>query len=153
MLIKEKSKGKACVFLHGCGFSDGESLSAEALSLSVGVNVDEKDGSLYINDKKAEVLSYFEDGRACAARVENSFYVSLPYLSRETAKRIIDYSGAHVWCDSGEPVIVSSGYALIVCQRAGDRKILFPDGESVTLHTDNEYETVVFDIVTKKRAL
>lgn len=151
--IKEKTSGKTRVFLHGCGFSDGEALSASALSLTVGINVEEKNGDLYINDKSAEAVSYSDDGRVSAARSENSFYVSAPYLDRETAKKIIAFSGAHAWCNSEEPVIASSGYVLTVCQHAGERKIFFRDGESITLHTESEYETAVIDTETKKRVL
>ena len=170
-VIRKKTSGAVCVYLHGSGFSDGKTLSLDAISKSVGMRVEETvvesvildDGSALalddnispvfrIADGDAEVILRFDNGEAAVARRGNNVFASLHYLPKESMKRIFDIAGVHLFCDSGEPVIAASGCVMLNCQRAGERRLKLRDGDSISIKTDG-YETVLVDTKTKQRLL
>ena len=161
-LIEKQTKGKLCVFLHGSGFCDGERLSVDAMSKTVGMEIGiardiqashtTPSPAFRVIDTDVEPITVLADGSISAAKKGSNVYISDSYLTKEQAKKVLKLSGAHVWCESDEPVIASSGYLMVVCQRANERAVHFPDGTDMMLRTSG-YETAVIDIGTKSRVL
>ena len=171
-LIQEKTKGKTTVFLNGCGFCDGTTLSEESMSLSVGMSVKKTDAQTFssafedetislarkntpyfaVTDPDAVPLARFDNGKIAAAAKGNSVFVSLPYLSKGIAKEIFQKSGVHIWCDSGEPIYAASGYVAIHCQGSGKRTLFLKNQKTIPVETVG-HETMVFDTRSGKRVL
>jgi hypothetical protein len=171
-MIQEKTKGKTTVFLNGCGFCDGTTLSEESMSLSVGMSVKKTDAQTFssafgdesisldhekapyfaVTDPDALPLAHFDNGEVAAATKGNSVFVALPYLSKGIAKEIFQKSGVHIWCDSGEPIYAASGYVAIHCQGSGKRTLLLKNEKTVPIETSG-HETIVFDTRSGKRVL
>ena len=105
-----------------------------------------------VTDKKAEPLAYFDNGTVAIAKADNCVYLSMNYIPNALAKKIFEDSGVHIWCDSGDPVIASSGCVLIKCLGSGERKLRLPHGGEIQF-TSKGYETRVYDVETRERLL
>jgi hypothetical protein len=149
--------------MHGTGYCDGEDLSAENMSDTVGIQVVKSpddtvkltlDAShadisdplpvFCIADPDAYVLARAENGEAIAARRKNAIFISSSYLTVELAKIIISQTDAHIWCKTGEPVLAAAGCLLICAQHEGERIISLPSGDEIVI-ASKAYETLVID--------
>ena len=105
-----------------------------------------------ITDSGAEALATFDNGEVAVGRIGKRIFASLPYLPKELMRKILSDAGAHLYSDSGDPVIAASGCVMINCQGAGERTLTFKSGESINIKVD-DHETMVFDEITKQRIL
>ena len=171
-LIKAKTAGKTCVFLYGCGYSDGEELSVENTSATVGMQIDKTDAdsirsdcfggeiplsesirpAFCVSDGNATPLAYFDNGAMAGASRDGFVFLSLPYIPKPLAEMILRDAGAHLWCDSEEPILAASGFVLINCQRPGARELTLKNGKKIEITTEG-YETLVFDAESGQRVL
>jgi len=158
------------IFLNGCGYCDGKTLSEANISAAVGMDMRRtKAQSLSIgddtlewvasyapaftvSDADAEVLARWDTGDAAAAMRGNDVYFPFPYVPVTLMRTLIERAGAHVWCDSGEPVLAGAGYVAVNCQHAGERTLTLPNGKSVKIVTDG-FATPLFDMETGERVM
>ena len=169
--IDKIRKNATCIFLYGFGYSNSHILSSQASSRACGIELDytkasyissdffdkvEIDSNITpafcVTDKKAVPLAYFDNGTVAIAKADNCVYISLNYIPRGLAKKIFEDSGVHIWCDSGDLIIASSGCVLIKCISAGEKRLKLPLGDEIQFISEG-YETRVYDAVTRKRLL
>ena len=55
-------------------------------------------------------------------------------MERGLIEPLIKQSGAHIWCDSGDPVFACEGFAAINSPKGGRRVLTLPDGTKITLN-------------------
>lgn len=164
------TEGSLRIFLNGCGYCDGKTLSEANISAAVGMAMRRTEantlcvGSETFERKPdyapafavmaddAEVLARWDNGDAAAAILGNDVYFPFPYVPKALMRTLIDRAGAHVWCDSGEPVLAGAGYAAVNCQHAGERTLTLPNGKQVKIVTDG-FATPLFDIETGEKVL
>jgi len=190
--IKEITKDKMTVYLEAHGYCDGKTISLENISASTGMNIVKNPGAksislvgsdeilaevpkdytpvFAIEDKNAEILAVYDNGKAAAAKVGNEVFVALPTLLKPLAQKIVELSGAHKWVDSGDPVIAGHGYVAINCQGGGKRIVHLKNGKNIEIETTeihgahvirdkiievdtSGYDTIVLDVESGERAL
>ena len=171
MMTKEKREtmrrltaGKTRVFLYAEGFCDGDGLSVEALSETIGMKLRRSEGGckltgqglldgvsvdipkdslkpFFVLDGEAEILGRLENGEVGAARNGDDFWLCTPRLTRELIEPIIKQSGAHIYSDSGDPILACEGFLAINSHSGGSRVITLRDGRKlgISLRPDTTY--------------
>ena len=151
--------------MGGYGYADGSTLDIENVNATLGMNMGNTEASeliasdesceipggyrplFCVEDADAEVISSFDNGKVAVAKKGNTVYCALPYLTKATAREVLQKAGVHLWTNSGEPVNVGFGYAVLNCQRAGERPFFLKNGKEITVKTEN-FETVVINLAT-----
>ena len=176
-LIKEKCKGKQIVWLYGAGFSDDSTLGEDNIKdiTSIDVCRTEKTYSSYSNisedkvdfppqyidfnpmfavcDKEAEPLAYYTGTQmVAAARKGDNWYFGVPLFDKENALKIMKTAGAHIYCDSQDPVIAGNGLVAINTYEGGKREINLKNGKVISVELA-PYETPIFDAESGERLL
>ncbi len=175
--IRELLKNTVTVWLGVQGYCDGNTLSEKNLSETVGIALcraefgnenrpikgvgllegtehafPDKAPVFKACDADAEILGYYSDGSVAAAKKGNDIWLSSNGLNRDEIFKILNYSGAHIWCGSGEPIFACGSFVVINSPSGGKRTIIFPNKITVECELP-EYTTAVFDIKTGKRVL
>ena len=164
------TEGKLVIHMNGQGYCDGNSLSLDHLSATVGMTLRKTEAKTIaagdemielpdtlsplfcVEQEGAEVLAAYDNGTAAAAICGNDVYIHLQYLPLSLIKPLMQRAGVHIWCDSDEPVLAGAGLAAVNCQRAGVRTLTLPNGKQIVIETKG-YETPVFDIETGERVM
>ncbi len=162
--LRRLTKGKTRIFLYAEGFCDEDSLSEKNLSETVGIKVKRSEvGKKFIgkgilegasaglptdalnpffevDDPDAEILGTTESGKPIAAMkvsdgTTDVWFVT-PKINRGLIEPIIKRSGAHIWCDSGDPILACGGFAAINSPAGGKRVINLPDGSTRELELE-----------------
>ena len=160
------TKGKTVVYLNNHGYCDGKTLSEDNISSAVGMTLKKSEAKTVliedsaqkeipddirpifaVCDREAKPLALYDNGEVAAAQKGNKIYIPTAALSPSLAEHIVEASGAHRWCDSGEPILAGYGYAAIICQKAGTRRLTLPSGKTIDVKTDG-FATYVYDINT-----
>ena len=163
--VRALTAGKTRVWLYAQGYCDAKTLSVDALSETVGMKLKRSDGGkqltgqgilegvsadipkdslkpFFVLDCDAEILGTLENGEIGAARCGDDFWLCTPRLTRELIEPMIKQSGAHIWCDSGDPVMACNSYAAINTATGGERVVNFPDGRKVVPML-KQFDTVI----------
>lgn len=151
------TSGRTRIHLYAEGFCDGSTLSEENLSAAVGINIKRASPAKKLtgrglldgvevnipaeslspffaaDDSSAEPLAYFENGEVGAAFKGDDIWLATPELTRELIEPLLKYSGAHIWCESGDPIIACGDFVAINCASGGKRVITLPNGSEVKL--------------------
>ena len=189
---KDITKNTLTVYLNGHGYCDGKTISLQNISAATGMNIVKNPGATSISltgdntpiaeipadyapifavdDKDTTPLAVYDNGKIAAAQKEKEIFIPLPVIPKTLAQKIVELSGAHVWVDSGDPVIAGHGYVAINCQGGRKRIVHLKSGKDVEIETvaHNEefkirdkiievnsegYDTIVLDIQTGERVL
>lgn len=189
---KALTKNALAVYLNAHGYCDGETISLENISSATGMNIIKNDEAksiticgdsapiteipedftpkFAIDDTDAEVLAVYDTGKAAAAKKGNEIFVAMPTLPGSLASKIVELSGAHVWVESGDPVIAGHGFVAINCQGGGKRIVHLKNGKDIEIETTeihgahvirdkiievdtSGYDTIVLDAETGERVL
>ncbi len=174
---RELLKNTVTVWLGAQGYCDGDTLSEENLSETVGIKLcrtdvfgeaEESKGvgllegtshkcpvrspAFKVCDGDAEILAYYPDGTASAAMKGNDIWLSSNEINHAEMSRIIKYSGAHIWCESGDPILACGSFVAINAPTGGKRVITLPNKKTVEIDCP-EFSTVAFDTDTGERIL
>lgn len=171
--FRKLTAGKTRIWLYAEGYCDGETLSEKNLSETVGINLKRSEGAekligcglldgvtadlpkdalnpfFTVDDPDAIPLGQLENGEICAAmkRQKDSstdIWLVTPKLTRELIEPLIKQSGAHIWCDSGDPILACKGFAAINSPEGGRRVLTLPDGKEITLDLE-PYTTEIIE--------
>lgn len=166
--INGLKKDKTCIFMGGYGYADGKTLGMDNINATLGINMAKTEAReltaadetceipegyrplFSVDDDTAEIISSFDNGKVAIARKGNTVFSALPYLTKATAKEVLEKAGVHLWTNSGEPVNVGFGYAALNCQRAGERTFFLKNGKEISVKTDG-FETVIIDLTTGEK--
>ncbi len=178
MLLKDT----AAVWLYAEGYCDGETLSIENLSRTVGMEMTKTQGQTSVNvlggqllpgltqqpeeiaiprefaplfavsDGEAIPMARYENGEVAAAVKGCDIWLPGPYLTRSWMQAIIKHCGAHVYCEAGDPVIAGAGLVAINCPHGGTRTLRLRNGKTVALTLDGP-ATAALDAETGERLL
>ena len=165
------TQGRMVIHLHAQGYCDGDTLSEENLSRTVGMQLCKTEAAsmttcegetidmpaglaplFCVRDENAEVLARYDNGEAAAAICGNDVYMHLQYLPTELVKPLMQRAGVHIWCDSDEPVMAGAGLAAVNCQRAGVRTLTLPDGREIRVES-SDFAMPVYSIETGERVM
>ena len=154
--------GKTRIWLYAEGYCDGETLSEKNLSETVGINLKRSKGSeqligcgtldgvtadlpiealnpfFTVDDPDAIPLGQLENGEICAAMKHSEddstdIWLVTPKLTHKLIEPLIKLSGAHIWCDSGDPILACERFAAINSPQGGRRVLTLPNGKEITL--------------------
>ena len=158
------------VHMNSHGYCDGQTLSDTNISDTVGMNVHITDADsiifsddtihlsgksvqpFAIEDKEAQPLAHYDNGKVAAAIKNNDVYIPIQYIPSSLIDNVINKANLHRWCDSGEPVFVGNGYVMICCRESGKRNIYLPNGKQITAESDG-LATLVYDIESGERII
>lgn len=179
-MIDKFLKGKIKVWLGPQGFCDGKALSCDNISNIVGMKISriqknditddvlqiegidlmdgvkiampKKDYCFYVDDSEVRVLAkYFNNYAAAAIKGENIYLPSLDINVNEM-KKIIEFCGAHIWCNTGEPVYTGAQMVALNSPNGGMHIINLPNGNIIE-YDFPKYSTLVFDSETGERLI
>ena len=107
---------------------------------SAGLPTDALNPFFEVDDPDAEILGTTESGKPIAAMkvsdgTTDVWFVT-PKINRGLIEPIIKRSGAHIWCDSGDPILACGGFAAINSPAGGKRVINLPDGSTRELELE-----------------
>ncbi len=165
------------VWLGAQGYCDGNTLSEKNLSAAVGMNIRKKEnisegmtikgtglleGTEHICPEKYPVfevfdvsatpLAHYSDGAVAAAAKDGSIWLASNEINREEMLKILKYAGAHIYCESGDPVIACGSFFAINVPKGGKRTIFLPSGQQFDCDFP-EFSTYAFNIKTGERIL
>lgn len=169
-------RGKKVVWLYAAGFCDGETLSEENISATVGMKIRRVTGrtgftfggetvSFSENAYRPQFaadsgdgvfpLAYYNGGGIAAARRGDNLWLSTMHITRSIMRQIFTDAGVHLWTDSGDPVMAGCGLALINTPAGGERVISLPDGRELREVREKlpPMTTAIYDMKTLKRIL
>lgn len=155
-LIRQRTQGKQVVWLYAAGFSDGHTLSIDHIREMTGFSVRRtEDAYSYrahaplpecevryrrsdftplfaVDDPAAQPLACYPDGSCAAARKGDIWYFALPQINPAIARHILREAGAHIYCESGDPILAGAGIVAINSFGGGHRDITLRDGRVVS---------------------
>lgn len=176
-MIARVTKGKHVVWLYAAGFSDDETMSEENIFRTTSVRVErcalesayktlltgktvpfppqyaDFNPLFCVNDPDAEKLAvYAQSGKTAAARKGNSWYFGAPLFDPETTSLIMKAAGAHVYTESGDPVLAGNGLVALNSRYGGKRTVTFRSAKKTACDLP-PFTTAVFDAETGERVL
>ncbi|MEE1280570.1 MAG: hypothetical protein UHH95_07080 [Oscillospiraceae bacterium] len=174
--IREMLKDCTTVWLYDSGFCDGDTLSCDHMSETVGIKLCQTeeatqytacgflpDITLDISeelcnpffaacDKEAQTLALYNTGAVAAAAKGNDIWLGVPFPTPEIMTAIISRSGAHRYTDCGNPVLASGRLVAVNCGEKGTETLTLRNGKTLSVSLP-PYTTAVFDAVTGERVL
>jgi len=176
-MIKKTCAGKHIVWLYAAGYSDDETMNVDNIFRTTTVRAEKCDlESAYttlatgkivsfphqykefnpifcVNDPDAEPLAvYPESGKIAAARKGANWYFGVPLFDPETSMRIMKEASAHIYTESGDPVIAGNGLVALNSRYGGKRTLTLRNGKTVSCELA-PFTTAVFDAETGERVL
>ena len=172
--IERLTKGKQRVWLYASGLYTEKGLAIENIEKTVGMQVERSETydfaqivhpllkserlachkpfpnpNFIIVDKNVETIAVNANGECAAARKGDDWYFAYPTLNSEIARWILKEGGAHLYCQTGEPVLAGAGLVLFHSVSGGKREIVLKNGKKVKLSL-KEHSAVLLDAKTGK---
>lgn len=176
-MVRKKTKGKQVVWLYGAGFSNDSTLGEDNIKDITSVNVcrTKKTYRSYttasgievefppqymdfnpmfaVDDSTARPIAKYTGSDEIAGAVKgNNWYFGVPLFDAENALDIMKSAGAHIYCDSKDPIIAGNGLVAINTFEGGEREMHFKNGKVVKC-TLKPFETAIFDATTGERLM
>ncbi len=165
-------KDTTTLWLGAEGYCDGSTLSAEHLSKTVGMRLKKIDGATTVSfrsekisgtdyeapcfavcpDKETIVLAHYDTGEVAAAMKGHDIWFALSWPSRAFMDEVLTISGAHKYCDAGDPIMAGAGIVAINCPSGGSRCLALKNGRKLNLSL-KPHTTIAFDAETGRRLL
>ncbi len=105
-----------------------------------------------VTDPNAAVLARYDNGDVAAAVCGCDIYLPLPLLTKDWMGAILDFAGAHRYCQAGDPVIAGAGMVVLNCPHGGERTVVLKNGKKIRFVLA-EPATVVLDEDSGERLL
>jgi len=169
-------KNCTAVWLYDAGFCDGDTLSCDHMSATVGIKLRQTEaatqyttcgflpqGTLEIPeglcdpffavaDPEAEALAVYNTGAVAAAVKEHNIWLGVPWPTPEIMTAIISRCGAHRYTQAGNPVLASGRLVAVNCGAKGEETLTLRNGKTLSVSLP-PYSTTVFDATTGERIL
>lgn len=162
------------LYMYAPGYTDGNVLSADFVSKTVGFNVKRTDfvPSGYVSDSKAfdypenkfttffevddpscEVLATFKESqKAVAVKKGNVAYIGSPIYESELIKKVFKAFGVHIYTEDECFVFAGAGIVYVNKAKAGKVKLTLKNGKVLDLDLPDTV-TCVYDSETGERLL
>ncbi len=164
------------VHLYADGFCNGKTLHEDNISETVGMKIKRSNRATVIHgtgllngteiripdglcspffaaeDPDAEILARYDNGDTAIAKKGNDIWLGVPSVNRDIMHRTLKLCNAHVWVDSGDPIIAGGGIVAINTAGGGNIKVFLKNGKCFAVDLP-PYTTAVFDCKTGERLL
>jgi hypothetical protein len=168
--------GTKTVWLYAEGYCDGETITCENLSATVGMKVKRIEYAesfrgcsilpetevkipannfqplFALDEENALPLAYYNNGEIAAAMKSGDIWLALPLPTRDIMAALFNFCGVHSYCGAGDPVMAGCGFIAINCANGGNRIIRLRNGK-VLIAVLPPYTTAVFNAESGDRIL
>lgn len=165
-----------CIHLYAEGFCDGKTLSEDNISKAVGIKIKRSTAATVINgagmlsgesvavpektyapffaadDPDAEVLGVYDNKDTAIAKKGNDIWIGITAITQGIMQKIFKLCGAHIWCNSGDPIIAGGGIVVINTAKGGKLTLNLKDGKKIPTELQ-PFTTAAFDVKTGERIL
>lgn len=173
---KDLSDKKLCIHLYADGFCNGKTLDEDNISSAVGIkikrstdaavitgkglldgeiiNIPEKTYAPFFaaDDTDAEVLGIYDNEDTAIAKKGNNIWIGVTAITQGIMCKLFDLCGAHIWCNSGDPIIAGAGIVAVNAVKGGDLIVNLKNDKKIAAELP-PFTTAAFDIKTGERIL